>query len=151
MTAAVEATLEMAGPVLGCEARSLGANPFAARAERPGAYIGLTGPDESVQIGLVSRPEGLQALAKAMLGMFPDDEDLPPSDVADAVGEIANIFAGGVKCRMLPRYGSLTLGLPLFIHGYIEPTEKLSIQGVDLQIGDIEASLLVIRGREVAP
>lgn len=148
--AAVASTLEMAGAVLGFEGQALGATPGSPKSQRPGAYIGLTAPDEAVQVGLVAEMAGLQALAKAMLGMAPEDEDLPPADVADAVGELANIFAGGIKNRMLPRLGAVTLGLPLFINGYIEPTDKLAIHAVDLQLGPVATSLLVIREREAA-
>ena len=150
MNAAVEATVETANAILGVETRVVEAPPALETRQFPGAYIGLTAPNQAVQVGLVARPEALQAIAKAMLGMAPEDEDLPSSDVADAVGELANIFAGAIKQRMLPRVGALGLGLPLFINGHIEPTEKLTIQAVDLQLGSVASSLLVIREREGA-
>jgi hypothetical protein len=148
MTAAVEATLEMAGGTLGLEGTVIGAGATAR--QFPGAYIGLTTPTEALQVGVVAGMDGLQTLAKSMLGMAPEDEDLPAGDVADAVGEIANIFAGGIKKRMLPRLGAVNLGLPLFINGYIEPTDRLAIQAVDIQLGPVVTSLLVIQGRETA-
>ncbi len=150
MDAAIEATLELAVAALGLDGQSQGPNPDFRNGQRPGAYIGLMAPGDSVQIGLVADPAGLQALAKAMLGMEPEDEDLPSADIADAIGELANIFAGGIKARMLPKLGSLTLGLPIFINGYIEPTEKLMIHATDLQLGPVTASLLVVREREAA-
>lgn len=148
MAAAIEATLEMSGAVLGFEGSASETPPPPESRQYPGAYIGLNAPNEAVQVGVVAKPESLQALAKAMLGMAPEDEDLPSSDMADAVGELVNIFAGGIKQRMLPRLGSLNLGLPLFINGFIEPTEKLTIHAVDLQLGPVATSLLVVRERE---
>lgn len=146
--AAVEATLEMTGATLGFE--GVAGGPNSGPGNLPGAYIGLMAPSEVVQVGLVAEMSGLQTLAKSMMGMAPEDEDLPSTDVADAIGEIANIFAGGIKKRMLPRLGSVSLGLPLFINGHIEPTEKLIIHAVDLQLGPVATSLLVIRERETA-
>src|SRR4030095_11441657 len=51
---------------------------------------------------------------------------LRDAQVADAVGEIVNMLAGSMK-RKLSGFGAdLTLGLPIFIHGFLQPSARVS-------------------------
>lgn len=65
------------------------------------AYIRLFSDQGAYQLGLSLYSDTAHDLACVMLGLDPDEEILPPNDVADAMGEMANILAGGVKARMV--------------------------------------------------
>src|SRR5512138_2280299 len=69
-------------------------------AQVTGCFVALVGEDESIQIGIAASAEGCQSLAQAL---FASDEPLDDADVSDALGEITNIVAGGVKKRVSPK------------------------------------------------
>ena len=121
------------------------------RHERPpalhGAYLGLVGSAGAVQIGLASSPEGCQALAKGLMGMGPDEPALPDNEMADAVCEIINIAAGGFKARVRDRCNPLQMGLPVFIQGAVQATDRVAVRVADVKFGDLEAVLLLVHPR----
>jgi hypothetical protein len=108
-----------------------------------GAYLGLVADDEPIQVGLLAEPAGCQILAKSLLGMAPDDEDLPLSDVSDAMCEIANIVAGGLK-RRVSEGMRITLGLPIFVTGHPLPNQQQEVSARSLRLGGVAVSLLVL-------
>ena len=113
-----------------------------------GAYIPLLAEDQTLQLALLASPAGCADLSRLLLGMEPDEE-VSDADIADAVGELVNIVAGGVKQRMQGSPGqgsaSLRLGLPVFIHGYVQPTQQLEVSLASARIGDVEAHLMALR------
>lgn len=115
-----------------------------------GAYLGLMGPAGAVQIGLASSPEGCQALAKGLMGMTPADEPLPDNEVADAVCEIINIVAGAFKARVRDRANPLQMGLPVFIRGAVQSTERIAVRVAEVRFGDVPAALLLVHPRASA-
>ena len=122
-----------------------------ARHDRPlplhGAYLGLVGPTGAIQIALASSPEGCQALAKGLMGMGPADEDLPEGEMADAVNEIINIVAGAFKARVRDRANPLQMGLPVFIRGAVQSTDRIAVQVAEITAGEIPAALLLVHPR----
>jgi len=112
-----------------------------------GAYLALVARDEPIQVGLLCDPAGCQVLAKALLGMDSADENLPGTDVSDAMCEIINIVAGGLKRRVsgeLP----VTLGLPMFVAGHPLPNQQQEIWARELKIGPVPVNLLVLRQKQ---
>jgi hypothetical protein len=114
-----------------------------------GAYIPLLAEDQTLQLALLASPAGCADLSRLLLGMGADD-DVSAADIADAVGELVNIVAGGVKQRMqdpdgIGTGGGLRLGLPVFIHGYVQPTQQLEVSLAAVRIGDVDAHLMVLR------
>jgi hypothetical protein len=105
-----------------------------------GAHLALVGTSEGYDLALVASPEGCRDLSRAILGMAAG-APLRDAEVADAVGEIVNMLGGTVK-RRLSRT-DLVLGLPLFIHGYIEPTDRLSVLALPTRFGAIDAMVLI--------
>jgi chemotaxis protein CheX len=98
MDIAPEAPLEQGKQALGCHVS---------------AMIGLTG-GFSAMLG-VHCPEAVGlAVAGAMLGMEIDEID---ADVKDALGEIANMAAGGLKERFAAENIDLELAIPTAISG----------------------------------
>ena len=112
-----------------------------------GAYLGLVGPTGAIQIGLASSPEGCQALAKGLMGMGPEDAPLPDNEMADAVCEIINIVAGAFKARVRDRANPLQMGLPVFIQGAIQSTDRIAVRVAEVTFGDVPAALLLVHPR----
>jgi CheY-specific phosphatase CheX len=109
-----------------------------------GCFVALVGEQESLQIGLASDSAGCQTLAQAL---FAADEPLPDPDVSDALGEIANIIAGGVKKRRVAKTG-MALGLPMVMEGHVRITDRQEIAHLDVALGDVPVRLLVVCNRE---
>jgi hypothetical protein len=147
MSAMNGAASEVATTALGFSGCQIVRNHTAIPAGHEGAYMALIGQDESVQLGLLSTPRGCQALAKALLQMAPEDEDLGPPDLADAVCEVTNIITGGVKTRVNGRGASLALGLPIFVGGAVRLTNHQVLAVAEVLIGDVPAALVLIEPR----
>lgn len=154
LEALVDALGEVCRTVLGgVSARPLGTAtidvPVDALGSRPGlgpvdgAYLSLVTPEEPIQVGLVIERPGCQVLAKALLGMEPGDEDLPESDVSDAMCEVINMVAGGLKRRVDGRM-SIVLGLPLFVAGQPSPNQqhRLSVRTFEIDAAKVSVILL---------
>ena len=65
--------------------------------------------------------------------------------IADAMGEIINIVAGGVKTRMAGSDKGFKLGLPMFIDGHVEPVKETEQAAHRVTLGSIRAYLLTLR------
>lgn len=115
-------------------------------AETCGSYLPVISQENSIQLALVSDDAGCRRLAQALLGMSEGDE-LSSGDVADAVGEICNIIAGGVKILLHDKDTELKLGLPLFIHGHVQNTVLLESAVAEVKIGPVDAYFVVLRHR----
>lgn len=86
-----------------------------------GVYIPLVGEAFALQLGVLAERAVCTQLAKSLLGMTADEPLESDEDVFDAVGEITNLVAGGLKAR-LSATANVTLGLPLAIRGKIFPS-----------------------------
>ena len=148
LDALTDSASELASTVLGgLEVASSG--PDCQVAAGHGAYLGLVAEEEPIQVGLLCEPAGCQILAKSLLGMDPADEDLPIADVSDAMCEIINIVAGGLKRRISGKV-AVTLGLPIFVAGHPLPNPQQEIWARELKIGPVPVSLLVVTQKQQA-
>lgn len=109
-----------------------------------GSFISLIGPGVSIQLGITATNETCMLLAKALLGMESDEEDLPPLYVADAVGEIANIVIGIMKTLMEERVPQMQIGLPMFIEGSLTLSDKQKLASVEIEMNSISANITII-------
>lgn len=107
-----------------------------------GAHIPLIGEGHAYDMALVTSAESCKALSRAILCMAPD-ADIRDADVADAIGEIVNMLGGGVKRRMSGLGAELVLGLPIFLHGYIQPTDRMTVTTLPVKLGTIETMVLI--------
>jgi len=112
-----------------------------------GAHIPLVGGGQAFDLALVSSAAGCQALSRAIL-CLPDGAPLRDAEVADAVGEIVNQLGGTVKRRLAGLGAELVLGLPIFLHGYIEPTDRLTVIVLPTRFGAIETMVLIAGQRD---
>jgi hypothetical protein len=108
-----------------------------------GAHIPVIGGGQAFDLALVASADGCQALSRAILCLDSEGPPLRATEVADAVGEIVNMLAGTVKRRMAGSGADLVLGLPLFVHGYIQPTERLSVVVLPTRFGPIDTMVLI--------
>jgi CheY-specific phosphatase CheX len=113
----------------------------------PGAFIPLIGPSESVQIGLVSSQEGCHHLAQALL-QGDVTQQLSAADMADALGEAVNILAGFVKRNIQEHVHPVQLGLPLFVNGHLETSDRVRAAVTHLQLGPVRGALVILRAAE---
>ncbi len=70
--------------------------------------LACVGDHSRVMLGVVADEQSGPALARALLGMEPD-EQIDEADIDDALGEIANMIAGGVKTQVDQ---TLKIGVP---------------------------------------
>lgn len=107
-----------------------------------GAHIPVLGSVGAFDLALVAVRENCQALSRAILYASPD-QVLKDTEVADAIGEVVNMLAGAVKRRLTGLGAELELGLPIFIHGYIQPTERLSVIALPTKFGTVDTMVLI--------
>jgi|HubBroStandDraft_6_1064221.scaffolds.fasta_scaffold46129_3 CheY-specific phosphatase CheX len=108
-----------------------------------GAHIPLVGRP-SYELWFVASRASCAALADAVLGGM-DVEALPIGVTNDAICELVNMLAGGVKRRLVG--SDLELGLPVFVNGSVEPSDRLSAATFRLQLGAVETHVVVLGPR----
>ncbi len=81
-----------------------------------GTAIALTTENGGWQLAVMAGKNSCMDLTRAMFAMEPD-EDPEMADLADAVGEIANVAAGVLKASRAAAGQAVQLGLPLFMEG----------------------------------
>lgn len=145
--AMIDSLDELASGMLGFEGGKL----LEVRDELPermiGAHVAMVSLREALSVGLISDEAGCGALARALLCMEPDEE-LPAGDVADAMGEIVNIIAGGVKRRLVEEDSSIKIGLPVFFSGQMKPTKNMQSRVLEILLGPVQAKLFLMLGSE---
>ena len=144
LQALIESAHELATTTLGFTKDEVVVKDHGSPLTSAGSYVALIGDDTSIQIGIASTVDACDKLARALLMMPPEDE-LSTSDLADALGEIANVLAGGVKRRMVHRDTSLKLGLPVVVNGRLATPERMEIAAAEILFGGIDTMLLVFR------
>ena len=81
-----------------------------------GSGIALTAENGGWQLAVMGSKKSCQALTRGMFAME-DDEEPEMADLADAMGEIANVAAGVMKSSRAEAGQKVQLGLPLFMEG----------------------------------
>lgn len=95
-----------------------------------GVYIPLSSDGLALQFGLLAERRVCAKLASALIGLTADESLDSDEDVFDAVGEVTNLVAGGIKVRVAGRV-NVSVGLPLALRGKVFPsTGSQSIHGV---------------------
>lgn len=111
-----------------------------------GAHIPLVGGGQAFQMALVSSEDGCEALSRAILCKSTGPA-LRQAEIVDAIGEIVNMLAGSMKRRLAGHGAHLALGLPIFVHGYFEPSDRLSVIALPSRFGPIETMVLIASSR----
>ena len=81
-------------------------------------YLGTISFKGDIQgsLGVTFEESAAKAVAANMLCLEPD-EAVSDEDLADAVGEVANMVMGGVKSRLPDEIGSIEISIPTVISG----------------------------------
>jgi hypothetical protein len=108
-----------------------------------GAQVAMVSMQECLNIGLSSDREGCALLSRSLLGMEPDEE-LAPEDIQDAMGEIVNIVAGGVKRKLIEEIPTLKIGLPIFFEGKMSPNKGASSKFMEIKIDSVTVKLFIM-------
>jgi hypothetical protein len=123
LQAAYDSIVEVCGTVL-CGARIERLGPPEPDSSRHGAFVALAGEGgTSAQVGVLGAASDCAVVARLMFGLK-ESQQPSDADVSDGMGEIANMVAGGLKRRLGGRYGSLLLGLPLFVRGPVDASRS---------------------------
>jgi len=112
------------------------------------ACVALVGERTMIQLGVSVTEGDAGRIAAAMLGIEEDDGALGCEDVADALGEVANVYAGGLKIRMEGRAPQLAIGLPMVLHGRIDVPADTETRVATVRWGSVEARLFLLRKGE---
>jgi hypothetical protein len=143
MNLAADAATEIATGALGmASTRWLQAPDTALPDDLWGVYIPLMTDGDCVQLGLLGRRDVCAQLAKSLLGMSPDEALEDDSTVFDAVGEVTNLVAGGVKVRAAAHI-NVKLGLPLALSCAALPLTGEAFEHGLLQMDDNDVWLVV--------
>lgn len=139
----ISAAEEVATSALGFEVSTLVNKDKPSNEDLRGSYLAMVGDEQTVQLGIAVKPEDSIPLARALMCMEPEDGDLSDEEIIDALGEMVNILAGGLKTRMDGRAPPMVIGMPLVMQGHVEVPNRASIARALVDWGGIEAQLLV--------
>lgn len=81
-----------------------------------GSCIALTAENGGWNLAVMANKPGCEELTRALFAMEPDEQP-EMEDMADAIGEIANVAAGVMKSSRARAGQAVQLGLPLFLEG----------------------------------
>ena len=119
LQAALESTEELCTSAMGLDvtpAEPADPPEVSAREPHGRASIAVGSDRVALRLSLIAGMETCTKLAKALLGGG-EDQEIDGEDVADGVGEMMNIIAGGVKKQLNEFYPSLKVGLPVWTIG----------------------------------
>ncbi|MGV0950232.1 MAG: chemotaxis protein CheX [Azonexus sp.] len=145
MDALVGAANQLAMESLSFEEGEVVATETSLRSLVSGSLIALVGNQNSVEVGLCATEDNCVNLARALLGMEPEDEELSRADLDDALGEMVNIMAGALKARMDGRVPAMQIGLPIVFQGMLGASTNAEVMVVHMRWQDVEAQTVLIR------
>ena len=145
---AAQAACEVVGSAVGWDMPAVLTRRPDMPADLAGAFIPLAGEGLAMQLGLAGSDASCRRMAAALM-QVPAEEAraMPAAEVADAVCEVVNIAAGHVKARLAEGQAGIALGLPLFVHGAVQPGEKMKVDVFDVVFGDVPFVLVLLHRR----
>ncbi len=118
-----------------------------------GAYIPMFSESDdtlAVDVGIAADQETCRMLASALMGMGIDEEEdeeepLSTADVADALGEIANLIAGAFKARVAQHGVAPVLGTPMVLEGKVIQIRNQTCDVAVCSMGAATVELVILR------
>lgn len=135
-----ESAHDLAVTALACEIVVEEGRECAPTRDTVGCAVSLDARDLHLQIGITSDLGSCEALAQTMIG---ESCELTPNDVFDALGEMTNIVAGGVKKRVAQKYPAIHVGLPTVIRGSLQAKSNQTVARARVRFGAISANLMI--------
>jgi CheY-specific phosphatase CheX len=143
--ALVAAANQLAIESLGFEEGEIVATETSLGSLASGSLIALVGNQNSVEVGLCASEANCVSLARAFLGMEPEDGELSRADLDDALGEMVNVMAGALKARIHEKIPGMQLGLPIVFQGLLGASTNAEVMVVHIRWQDVEAQTVLIR------
>jgi hypothetical protein len=141
LEASEQALLEVALAALSAPDGHVLARAAESPSSMSGAYVSLISDEEVAHVGVCAKDERLRALAGGLLGPA---ESLSAADLTDAVGEIVNMLAGGVKRRLAESNPGLRIGLPMWVRGNLEATERQQLRASFMRLHGVGDLVLIV-------
>ncbi len=139
------AAVEESAPALGFAGLVRGVRTPDAGPDLFGAFVAMTSEVTCIQVGLLATARGHTALARTLLDLT-EQEELGDADKIDAVRELTNVIAGGVKRGMIGNDPGLRIGLPVFVHGALEKTGSLELLAQAFSFDGERIAVVVLQG-----
>ena len=141
VTSAAAGFGEIAESLLGAATAPLPDGERLTASSRFSAFVPVLADDKTIYVGVGSSLAGAVTATRSFLGFEPADDDPSVEDVADAVGELANMTAGAVQ-RTLAEYGKSELGLPVTLqHEAQLALDRHVVRGVTVDETTIEITV----------
>lgn len=86
-----------------------------------GGLIALTSELGALHVGFFTQRAGSEYLASTMLEL--EASELEPDLVSDSLCELVNMVGGALKTEVEATQQGLRLGLPVYVHGTVWPSE----------------------------
>ena len=118
LEAAADSAREIAAGPLGVATTTWHAGAESLPDDLYGVYIPLLTERMALQLGILAARDVCTKLARSLMGLAEGDPLDSDEDVLDAVGEVTNMVAGGVKVRLAERC-NINVGLPLALKGRV--------------------------------
>lgn len=120
LEAAAESAREIAAGPLGFARTSWGESARSLPDDLYGVYVPLLTETMVLQLGILAGRDVCTKLARSLIGVEATEPLETDEDVLDAVGEVTNMVAGGVKVRLASQ-GQINVGVPLALKGKMIP------------------------------
>ncbi len=115
-----------------------------------GAYIPMISDGDTAlaNVGISADKKTCRMLASALMGMGIEEEEeeepLSDADIADALGEVANLIAGAFKARIAQHGVAPNLGTPMVLQGKIVQISNQTCDVAVCKMGDATVELIIL-------
>jgi len=147
---ALQATEEAGSEILSCKNLCIRHRGTGTPPDAHGAYVQMGVEGVPLYLGLLSSKAGCKDMARALLRMKPEEADPCEEDIADAVGEIANIFAGLMAQKLVNEFPTIKLEMPLFVTGRSRRSGQVESALADIRFDHIDAHVVIVRSLGMA-
>jgi CheY-specific phosphatase CheX len=109
-------------------------------------YVPLLTDVMALQLGILAARDVCTKLARCLVGTDAADVLETDEDVLDAVGEVTNMIAGGVKVRLASKH-DINVGVPLALRGRVIPSTSSQSMYRLMQMDDSHVWLVMTATR----
>jgi hypothetical protein len=142
LDAAAESAREIAAGPLGFARTTWGESARTLPDDLYGVYVPLLTETMALQLGILAGRDVCAKLARSLVGAEATEPLETDEDVLDAVGEVTNLVAGGVKVRLASEC-NINVGVPLALKGRVIPSHGSQSVHRLMQLDDSDVWLVM--------
>jgi hypothetical protein len=142
LAAAAESAREIAAGPLGIARTTWDESARSLPDDLYGVYIPLLTETVALQLGILAGRDVCTKLARSLIGVDAAEPLETDEDVLDAVGEVTNMIAGGVKVRLASEC-NIIVGVPLALKGRMIPSHGSHSVHRLMQLDDCDVWLVM--------